>query len=354
MMVVKSSSGDYTVQEVATLADAIAPEVVGDDVFALVDRHLFDLEHSNALSALKPSRTLRIEATEEEKSYGRCGRIFEWLLESGFRRGGSLLAVGGGVIQDIACFVASVLFRGVPWELVPTTLLAQCDSCIGSKSSLNVGAYKNQIGTFYPPRRVLLVNDVLETLAADEIRSGLGEVIKLHLIAGGAEYEQLADIMRHGIPTLPQIRPLVASSLRIKKRFIEEDEFDRGVRNILNYGHTFGHAYESVTAYGIPHGIAVTLGVLSATFVSEDMGLAPRGYFQKLNELLRPYYAPYEQKLAEADTEAIVRAMKLDKKSTRNEVNCILTEGAGRMRKVSLDAEIQIRPLLDRLKSAIH
>jgi len=354
MMLIKSSLGDYRVEEVSSLEDAISSAVSSPNVYAIVDRRLFGVGHSSALAGLDLSRTLLIEAAEKEKSYESCGRIFNWLLQSGFRRGSSLLAVGGGIVQDISCFVASVLFRGVPWELVPTTLLAQCDSCIGSKSSINIGPYKNQIGTFYPPGRVLLANSVLATLQPDEIRSGLGEIIKLHLIAGGSEYSLLAETLRRGVPTLDQLQPLVASSLRIKKRYIEEDEFDRGVRNILNYGHTFGHAYESVTSYGIPHGIAVTLGVLSATFVSEQIGLAPRGHYEELRALLRPFHEPYEAELAAADTESIIRAMKLDKKSTRTQVNCILTRGPGQMEKVPLDAESQLGPLLDSLKKTLR
>lgn len=365
MMIIKSSFGDYSVEEMLDLDAAIA--LCADSagarwldsqqkkraMFIIADNRLFELPHAESLARLDPSRTIKIEASEEEKSYGRIEHVFESLLQAGFRRGCTLVAIGGGVTQDITCFVASVLFRGVPWNLIPTTLLAQCDSCIGSKSSVNIGQFKNQIGTFYPPRRVFIVNEVLKTLSLDDLRSGLGEVIKLHLISGGEDYMRMREQLILGSPAFHQMSSLISSSLSIKKRFIEQDEFDMGVRNLLNYGHTFGHAYESVSSYSVPHGIAVTLGVVSATFVSERLGLAAAGHFEEVNELARPFYSPYEKQLAGTDVETILDAMRLDKKSTRMEVNCILTRGPGKMEKVALNPEKHLKPLLVELKSKL-
>lgn len=352
-MRIKSSLGDYSIEEASSLEAALAACVGSRYVYAIADRKLFSLSHSSALTQLDASRVIDVEATEEEKSYQRIEWIFDQLLRSGFRRGCSILAIGGGVIQDIACFVASVLFRGVEWKLIPTTLLAQCDSCIGSKSSVNVGKFKNQIGTFHPPSNVVIVNSLLETLPLDDVRSGLGEVIKLHLVSGETDYRRVREHLGRGIPSVPELRPLVASSLSIKKRFIEEDEFDKGVRNLLNYGHTFGHAYESVTSYRIPHGIAVSLGVVSATFVSERMGLVPHGHFNEIKELALPYFSPFEKELSVNDVEAVIDAMRLDKKSTKSSINCILTRGPGKMEKVALSPDEQLKPLLSDLLTAL-
>ncbi|MGV2387507.1 MAG UNVERIFIED_CONTAM: hypothetical protein LVR29_01675 [Microcystis novacekii LVE1205-3] len=165
-------------------------------------------------------------------------------MELGFRKDCTLLVIGGGVIQDIGCFIASVLFRGIKWILIPTTLLAQCDSCIGSKSSINIQNFKNQIGTFYPPHEIILVFSVLKTLPSDEIRSGLGEIIKLNLLVGQSEVKQMKINLQKLSSDFLEIQNLILDALNIKRRYIERDEFDKGVRNILNYGHTFGHAYE--------------------------------------------------------------------------------------------------------------
>ena len=142
-------------------------------------------------------------------------------------------------------------------------------------------------------------------------------------------------------------------ALAIKKRFIEEDEFDRGIRNLLNYGHTFGHAYESAANYAIPHGISVTLGVLTATYFSAQLGWVSPAYFHALHEWLVPYYAPYEQTLAALDPERILAAMRLDKKNTGDTLGCILTRGAGRMEKTKLAFDAQVRPLLGKALAEI-
>jgi len=331
-LTIRSSEGEYGVVPAASLAEAMTRSA-GPRTHCLVDARVLELYRPAIEAAIPAQRLHVVEASEGAKSFEALTPVFTGLLEAGMKRDGDLLVVGGGVLQDIGCFVASVLFRGVPWTLVPTTLLAQCDSCIGSKSSINVGPYKNQVGTFYPPRQVALTHDVLGTLAWDDLRSGVGEMLKLHLLTGEAEYRELLPALGrlpHDRSALPA---QVLRSLRIKQRYIEEDEFDTGIRNLLNYGHTFAHAYESATHYAIPHGIAVTLGMLTATLVSARTGLVADGYFEALERELRPWYAPYHAELAAADPGEIARAIRTDKKATAHGVNCILTRGAGAMEK---------------------
>jgi 3-dehydroquinate synthase len=228
-------------------------------------------------------------------------------------------------------------------------LLAQADSCIGSKSSINIGPYKNQLGTFDPPRRILIPSDVLNTLPSDEIRSGLGEIIKVHALAGEPEMLRIkAQLPTPGVP-FHVLSALIRSTLEVKKRYIEEDEFDRGIRNILNYGHTFGHAYESASHYAIPHGIAVTLGMLTAMYISEQQGMLPKGIFETERTFLEPLYTPFESYLSQKRLSDIIVALRRDKKNTDGHVTCILTRGYGRMEKVSLDAERDLKPLLQQL-----
>ena len=342
---IQSKSGAYAVEETGGLRNALEQAPGGERVFALVDGQVAAL-YPDAMTALPPQNVRTVEATEPAKSLEALTPYVEWLLERGFRRDCLLLVVGGGVLQDLGCFIASTLFRGVRWTLVPTTLLAQCDSCIGSKSSINVGHYKNQLGTFYPPTQVLLPADVLSTLPPDEIRSGLGEIIKLHLIEGEDAAHRLRPKLAGYAENPALLGEMAWDALRIKKRFIEEDEFDQGIRNLLNYGHTFGHAYESAADYAIPHGISVTLGVLTATFFSAQLGWVSPAYFEALHEWLLPYYAPYQQTLAALDQERILAAMRLDKKNTGDTLGCILTRGAGRMEKTKLAFDSQVRPLL--------
>jgi 3-dehydroquinate synthase len=353
MLEIQSQFHPYCVEVKEGLKDALTQAVKDKTVFTLVDSNVFHLYSQPIEEVLSDRPLLKIEATEEQKSFEQLTPIFLNLLELGFRKDCTLLVIGGGVIQDIGCFIASVLFRGIKWILIPTTLLAQCDSCIGSKSSINIQNFKNQIGTFYPPHEIILVFSVLKTLPSDEIRSGLGEIIKLNLLAGQSEVQQMKINLQKLSSDFLEIQNLILDALNIKKRYIERDEFDKGIRNILNYGHTFGHAYESATNYKIPHGIAVTLGVLTATFFSERLGMVESGYFDNLQEFLKPYYEPYNQELTSNILELILGAIKLDKKNTGRSINCILTRGEGKMEKVSLELENQVRPLLKEFLTVI-
>jgi len=343
LITIESGDHPYRVEQYDSLGQALA-SVAAEGTLVLADQFIFD-RYQGQLQAAN-LKCLPLVATEEQKSFEKLTPVLVWLLENGLKRDGRLLVIGGGVLQDIGCFIASVLFRGVRWEFIPTTLLAQCDSCIGSKSSINIQSYKNQIGTFYAPDRVLLVTPILQTLPWDEIRSGLGEVIKLHLIAGEEPFGRIMKLLarvREDATILPEC---IRSSLEIKKPFIEQDERDQGIRNLLNYGHTFGHAYESATHYAIPHGIAVTLGVLTATYVSAHTGLVSEDYFQNLKATLAVWHQPYEQKLKQLPIATILSAIKLDKKNTKQGLHCILTRGAGRMEKIKLGTEVDLGKLI--------
>lgn len=346
MLTIKSRAHDYTVEEFATLTEALARVSQPERASYLIDKQ-FSEHHKDALKAIPAERALYIEATEPQKSFEALTPLFLELLKRNLKRDGVLAVIGGGVLQDIGCFISSVLFRGLRWELIPTTLLAQADSCIGSKSSINIGPYKNQIGTFYPPYRVLVTSSVLKTLPWDEIRSGLGEVIKLQLIAGEADFRELMQDLQHFTGQEALLSKWVQRSLLVKKPYIETDELDKGIRNLLNYGHTFGHAYESATHYGIPHGIGVVLGMLTATYLSTRLGLAPEAHFQELKALLAPWYQPYEKVLREAPRNDIFKAVKHDKKNTGTAVNCILTRGFGRMEKAPVQFTERLVPAVN-------
>ncbi len=336
---IQSRSHPYTVAEFSSASAALAPGGGSAAPFYLVDQRVADLYAAELSQATCTDRLIRIEASEEAKSYEQLGPVFCRLLDAGCRRDSHLIVAGGGVLQDIGCFIASVLFRGVRWALVPTTLLAQCDSCIGSKSSLNIHRFKNQLGTFYPPHEVRLAFDFLKTLSAEEVLSGLGEAIKLHLIDGEAAAERLRRRLAAAGGAEVPLPEIIRDSLRIKQRYIEADEFDRGVRNVLNYGHTFAHAFESATRYAIPHGIAVSLGVACATFFSERLGMVPPGTQRRLLEWLRPCFGGHERTLRQADLLAVVAAMRQDKKNDGDKITFILTRGPGRMEKARLEGQ---------------
>jgi len=208
-----------------------------------------------------------IDATEEAKALQKTLPLFVELKQAGLNRFSCIAAVGGGVVQDIATFLASLFMRGISWSYVPTTFLGMADSCLGGKSSINVGPYKNLIGTFYPPSRIEILPVFVRTLPAVELAGGAAEAAKIAFCRGDAAfaiYEKLAAPLLRGSWQEHQLAELLQSTLAVKQWFIETDEFDQAERRLLNFGHTWGHALESATAYAVPHGLAVAIGMMAS------------------------------------------------------------------------------------------
>jgi 3-dehydroquinate synthase len=322
----------------------------GDDAFAdlrrelragdviLVDATVRRL-YAERLDPILPAQPcIEVAPNEAQKSYRGAEPVFERLIESGFRKQHRLVAIGGGITQDLTAFIASVLYRGVDWLFYPTTLLAQADSCIGSKTSINFGTSKNQLGGFYPPHRVLIDLSFLDTLPALERRSGIGEMAHYYLVAGEADFERFLVEAPRALEDRGVLRGLVARSLEIKRGFIERDEFDRGERQVLNYGHTFGHALESLTNYRIPHGIAVSYGMDLANYVSVQLGYLTEDVRARARAALEPIWTGVP--IGALDQESYEAALRKDKKNADGRLGLILTRGFGRMFKelVPLDA----------------
>jgi 3-dehydroquinate synthase len=293
----------------------------------IVDERVADV-HANTLAAVLDScPRLGIEATESAKSLEQFPGYVQALVSGGIRRGDVILAVGGGIVQDIACFLAATLMRGLEWWFVPTTLLAQADSCIGSKSSINVGELKNILGTFTPPARVHLWPGYLATLEERELRSGVGEMLKAHAIDGPASFDRIARDYDGVFEDSVTMQRYVRASLEIKRSIIEEDEFDRGPRNVMNYGHSFGHAIESATRFAIPHGIAVTIGMDMANFVSMRLGPGTAETYERMRPVLAANAAGYGGVAIEAD--AVVEAIGKDKKNVGSDLRLVLPDASG-------------------------
>jgi 3-dehydroquinate synthase len=323
-LVIQSHKGPYTVVFDDGLLANPRRLLDGEPHF-LVDSNVARLYAGPLKPVLEHPRTIRIEATEENKSIERIVPVIEELVRRKVRRNHTLVAIGGGIVQDVTCFVASTLLRGVPWKFVPTTLLAQADSCIGSKSSINVGDAKNILGTFNPPREIYVCSRFLETLEDRDVRSGIGEILKVHAIEGASAYDRLAadyDKLRVDRGVLLQY---IRQALLIKQRYIEIDEFDRDVRNVFNYGHSFGHAIESATDFGVPHGIAVTMGMDIANRVATLRGLTPERNYARVHPALAKNYREFGRTPVELD--ALLGALTKDKKNTSSNFVLILPVG---------------------------
>jgi len=295
----------------------------------VIDARVAELYATELQPLLDSGRALVVEATEAAKSLDRFTAHVERLVALGTRRGDPLVAIGGGIIQDITCFISATLFRGLEWRFYPTTLLAQADSCIGSKSSINVGRIKNALGTFTPPSSVIVDVTVLATLDDIDVRSGIGEMLKVHAIEGPDSFDTIARDYERLLGDPGTLAHYIYRSLEIKRRVIEEDEFDRGPRNVMNYGHSFGHAIESATDFGVPHGIAVTAGMDIANFVAVRVGRTGHGHFERMHPTLAENYTGFDS--AAVPYDAFLSAIAKDKKNTDTELRLVLPDEEGRI-----------------------
>ena len=326
-LVIQSHRGPYTVRFGKAFAGL--ENGLRESEHLIVDARISELYSRELCAALGGRSVLVIEATEENKSIERFPAFANHLLTRGVRRDHVLVAIGGGIIQDITAFMAAILLRGLSWRFYPTTLLAQADSCIGSKSSINLGMYKNQLGTFTPPSDIWISTEVLATLGEADIRSGIGEMIKVHIISGWNDTRAIAGDYPKLFLDQGVLMHYIGRSLEIKKSKIEADEFDRGERLIMNYGHSFGHAIESATQYLVPHGIAVTIGMDMANYVSWHLGFIQREVYDEIHSLLAMNYAGFDQVPIPQDR--FFAALARDKKNIGGDVSLILLRGPGRI-----------------------
>lgn len=221
-----------------------------------------------------PDRILKIPATEEFKTLRGVIKIIDFLQVHNITKGHKIVVAGGGIIQDVSAFAAGTFKRGIPWIYFPTTLLSMCDSCIGAKAGVNHKKAKNQICLFSSPAEVILNSVFLKTLPAKDLSSGLGEILKLYLI-GGKKFLELYDktVKCGKVKSINAYKKLLLGSLAVKKAVIECDEFEKEHRKILNYGHTLGHALESMSGYRVSHGQGVALGMLLVNELSFNRGI---------------------------------------------------------------------------------
>lgn len=291
----------------------------------IIDENVWRLYKDNYFKTLDGTSVIVLAVNENKKSLQTVQEIYDLLIKISAKRSVTIVSLGGGIIQDITGFVASTIYRGVNWIYFPTTLLAQADSCIGSKTSLNYNNFKNLIGTFYPPHEIYIDTAFLKTQESADFYSGIGEMLKLHII-GGVEKTKLfksnfPKILAREEKTLAQF---IYASLIIKKSFIEEDEFDFRRRNLLNYGHCFGHAIEFVSDFSLAHGQAVVIGMILSNIIARERKILST-YLESflLKELLLPalFIKPQKEFL---NSKRIISALEMDKKRTGKDLALIM------------------------------
>lgn len=290
--------------------------IIDDNVYKLYEK-----EFKN----IKKEELFLFHAIEDYKTLKSVEEIYKFLAMFDAKKNLTLISIGGGITQDVTGFVASTLYRGIHWIFIPTTFLSQADSCIGSKTSLNFETYKNILGGFYPPKQIYVAPKFLETLDQKDFYSGVGEVIKFALLK--EEYPKnidniiaMIESLKNGKDQLLTIR----KTMMIKKAYLDEDEFDTGKRNLFNYGHCFGHALENSSHYKVPHGIAVTIGMIYANLVAYNRGLISEKIFNKLNDMLFLPNIYMKLELSYFDKSILLASMKNDKKRIGKKLTIII------------------------------
>ncbi|MDN4523154.1 3-dehydroquinate synthase [Fictibacillus fluitans] len=321
--------GNKIITDLSPLIEELKPAVTS--VLILSDETVGALYMDKAVESLKglnqPVHTFVVPGGDGEKSFSNYYNSLTFALEKGLDRNSLIVALGGGMIGDLAGFVAGTYMRGIRFIQLPTTLLAH-DSAVGGKTGINHPLGKNMVGVFHQPEAVFYSIDFLDSLPLPEIRSGFAEVIKHALI----QDEEFYDYLKGEISDLSDIPPeklsyILKKGISIKAKVVSQDEKEKGLRAILNFGHTLGHAIESESGYGtISHGDAVAIGMRFALQLSEELGDTNLHYKEISNWLKHFNYPSVPSKL---DAERLLGAMKRDKKSTSGRVKMVLLEAIG-------------------------
>lgn len=330
---IRAASGTYTARIEEGSLDELIQE--GGDLVILCDEYFADRFRACGAPVIS------LPALETTKSLERIPEVISAMRQAGVSRRTRLIAAGGGVVQDTAGFVASVYMRGLRWDYAPTTLLAMVDSCIGGKSSINVGAFKNIVGTFYPPQSILIDPQLCETLTADQRVAGLCEAAKI-CFARSREAFQAYLALEPDVNSGPVLfSDVIALSLGAKKWFLEVDEFDRAERLLLNYGHTFGHAIESASEFRISHGVAVGLGIIAAGVMAQALGRvgahdSPSARLEEHVHALLVQTPDLGGSVAGLQTERLLAAFRSDKKHTADTFAVVLPSPEGGVERVEV------------------
>jgi 3-dehydroquinate synthase len=301
---------------------------LNEDYWYIIDKNLQEYYNFDFIS-----KKIYYDCNEQTKSFNNIELLLSEFVKNQFKNNTQVIVVGGGTLQDVAGFCCSIYSRGIKYKLVPTTLLAQCDSCVGGKTSINFNSVKNILGTFYAPTEILICDEFLKTLTEYDFKSGLGEVFKFKI---------LQSKLNKTIFIKDNLNQLIRECLEYKISIIEVDEFDQGLRKLLNYGHTFGHALEITSNYKIPHGSAVILGILIVNDILKELDIKTNLNHTIINEIGLALISHINLDKEWFDVENIIKTIKLDKKNT-GKINLVFPDKDIIFKIISLEENEIIR-----------
>lgn len=316
--------------------------------YALVTDRNVAPRYSAAVKASFAATTIEevvVPAGEAAKTRESWAAITDRLIDSGFGRDSAVVALGGGVIGDLAGFVAATFLRGIPVVQVPTTLVAMVDAAIGGKTGVDTVAGKNLVGAFHMPAAVLIDAQVLATLPLRELRAGLAEVLKCGVVADEAYFEisrlAIPAILSGNVEKSDKLEPLIVGGMEVKVRIVSKDERETGLRKVLNFGHTIGHGVEAASDYRLLHGEAVAIGMALESALAERIGIADRGTASRIREALEAANLPTARP-PDCDAGRILQLMRSDKKARQGKLRFALPRRVGEMAGEGTDWSVPV------------
>ncbi len=332
---IKSRNKNYTV-EINNKKKFNLNRIIKNN-FSIIDKKLLYF-----YPELRKTKKITIQALEKNKSLETVQKILKDLKTQKTLRDHKIYSIGGGIVQDVSTLSASLYMRGIKWVYIPTTLLSMIDSCIGGKSSININNFKNIVGNFYPPDYIIIYVNFYKSLKDYQLIEGLCEGIKIcyaHSYKSFKKFINLIDLNKP-LKKLPFFQ-LISLSLKSKKFFIENDEFDNGKRLLLNFGHTFGHSLEASSNYKISHGYSVGLGMLAAIDLSIKLKFVSKTNtkIQLLNKFVSKILDKDKKVFKHVKNLNINKTFekfKLDKKHKRNAFTLILFDNYGNLKKTTI------------------
>lgn len=326
------------------VGDVVAGVAPGHRYVVITDDHVGPIYTERVVRALDSAHVveLRVPAGEESKTREQWSALTDRMLDAGCGRDTTVIALGGGVIGDLAGFVAATFMRGVPVVQIPTSLLAMVDASVGGKTAVDVRAGKNLVGAFHEPAAVLVDPSVLRTLPVADLRAGAAEILKHGAIADAAHFEDALRSLPHLLtnPADAAWSPLIARSIEIKASVVRRDPREQDLRKILNFGHTLGHAIEAATDFRLRHGHAVAIGMVLESRLAERIGVAVSGTAARILEGVRAAELPSERP-ADIARERVIDATHADKKARQGQTEYALPARIGEM--ATSDGEWTIR-----------
>lgn len=330
----------------------LKPYVQGKTIMIITDTNIDPLYGQTLQSTLKSEgfnvHKIVIPAGEKSKTLETSEILYNRCLEANLDRTSTIISLGGGVVGDISGFVAATYMRGIDFIQVPTSLLAQVDSSVGGKVGVNLPAAKNAVGAFHQPRAVIIDVSLLKTLPAGEFRSGLSEIIKYGVIWDKAFFDWLEENIDDLKKDDDKLQYAVIQSCRIKAEIVSQDEREKGLRAILNFGHTIGHAIESAAGYGrYTHGEAVAIGQVYESSLAVHTGFLKQQNAHKIKRLIQNAGLPVDY--ADIAHECLIERMLYDKKNVDTEPVFILPMDIGEVKKVKISLD-NVRRFLERAR----